>query len=180
MGKKWKTFGIVILAMAILLAVFDIAVWIMHEVSWERQMSVYRRANAEGYKEDYTVCSRQENVVIDEQEYLCFYAHRTMILDGDYSEYLLVSIDDSFEDLVPDENEDLEILAKEVESLYDIEGKDYTRIDVYQIDRCRSVNLDAWFWRAFMITIVVLPIEFVLGIIWSIHFVVYKVKKGSR
>lgn len=65
--------------------------------------------------------------------------------------FLLVSKDDQFEDMAPDEEENLEIFAKEIKIVTDSDGQDYTLIEMYRIDKCRSDLSDVWFWRAFMI-----------------------------
>ncbi len=180
MSKKWKRFGMVIVVAAILLAVFDAAVLIHREIEWNEYVSDYREAKKAGYTEDYTICTRQGNVMIDGQEYLCFNAHRHVILDGDYDENLLVSMEDQFEDLFPDEKENLEIFAKEIKKVKGDDGQDYTLIDVYRIDKCRADLSGDWFWRALFITIIVMPVVCVSGIIWLIHFFAYKYKTKRR
>lgn len=176
MSKNWKRFGMIIVVAAILLAIFDIAVLIHREIKWNEYVAVSQEAKKAGYTEDYTICTRQENVVIDGREYLCFNAHRHMILDGDYDENLLVSKEDQFEDMVPDEKENLEIFAKEIKRVKGDDGQDYTLIEVYRIDRCRPDFSGDWFWRALLITVIVMPVVCVSGIIWLIHFFVYKYK----
>lgn len=52
--------------------------------------------------------------------------------------FLLVSKDDQFEDMAPDEEENLEIFAKEIKIVTDSDEQDYTLIEVYRIDKCRS------------------------------------------
>lgn len=178
MSKRWKKFGIIILAVAVLLAIFDIVVFTTDKIMSNKRVSVYREAEKAGYDEAYTICSRQGDIVIDGQAYLCFNAHRHAILDGDYDEDLIVSKDDKFEDEHPYQKENLEIFAKEIKRVTDNYGNDYTLIDVYRIDKCRTENIDAWFWNALLISIVVLPIELVLGIIWVIHFIVYKKRQN--
>ena len=152
-----------------MLVFFDLLVWITGEIQWNQRHTVYREAKEAGYTEDYTICSRQGSVEIDGHDYLSFRARRHVVVDGDYQENLLVSKEDQFEDTVLEQEENLEIFAKKVKSTTGPDGEPYTVIDIYRIDNYGVAHSDAWFWRAFMLTIIVAPIVFVLGMVWLVR-----------
>lgn len=179
MGNKslsmpWKVFGYIILAVIAILIVFDGTVWIAYEIQWNKYAENYREARENGFSDSYDVCSRQGSIVIDGEEYLLFEAHRDAFLDGDYYENLIVSASDEYEDKRPDSNDNLEIFAKKLEYVEHANQEIYTHIDVYMIDLCRQRVSGDWAWRALGITIIAVPVILVAGLVWLIHYIIYK------
>ena len=181
MRKGWKVFGIIILALTAALILFDMTVWIVYKIESNQRREIFFEAREAGYPNCYTICERQENIVIDGNEYLVFHAHRPVIIDGDYHEDLVASPDDEFEDLCPDENENLELWAKELDYVRDESTQNsYTYIDLYRVSRHEVGIAGDWCWRAIGVTILVVPVIFVTGLVWLIHFVWYRWKKSSE
>ncbi|MBQ9934777.1 MAG: hypothetical protein IJO70_02925 [Lachnospiraceae bacterium] len=180
LSKPWKIFGCIILAVIAVLIVFDFTVWIVYKIQWNKYTEIYREAREAGYPDGYDICTRQGNIVIDGKEYLLFEAHREVWLDGDYYENLIVSVDDEYDDKYPDSIDNLEIFAKKLEYVADTNQERYTLIDVYMIDLCRQRVSGDWCWRALGVTIIVAPVILVAGLVWLIHFVLYKRKLKAK
>lgn len=179
LNKPWKIYGYMLLALLAALVVFDATVMIVYEIQWDKYVENSREAREAGYPNSYDICSRQGNIVIDGEKYMLFEAHRDAILDGDYNEKLIVSMEDDFVDKYPEKEGNLEIFAKELGFVYDGNQERYTIIDVYMVDLCREGISGDWVWNALGITIITVPILFAAGIVWLIGFVIYK-RKGKR
>ena len=173
-SKSWKVFGDVILIVLVLLVIFDITVWAVYKVQRNKYTHTLRQAREAGYYDSYDVCTRQDNLIIDGKEYVFFEAHREVILDGDYYENLIVSVEDEYIDKYPDEKGNLEIYAKELGFVYDSGQERYTIIDIYMIDLCREQISSTWCWRAFGVSIIVGPIILIAGLVWLIGLIVHK------
>ena len=173
-SKPWKIFGYIILVVIAVLIVFDATVWIVYEIQWNKYSENYREAREAGYPDSYDICTRYGNIVIDGREYLLFEAHRDVWLDGDYYENLIVSVDDEYVDKYPDKNDNLEIFAKKLGYVDDSNQERYTILDIYQIDLCRQRVSGDWCWRALSVTIIAAPIILVAGLVWLIHFIIFK------
>lgn len=175
-SKPWKIFGYVILTISVLLVIFDITVWAVYKVQRNKYTHNSREARAAGYYDSYDICTRQDNLVIDGKEYVFFEAHREVILDGDYYENLIVSVEDEYIDKYPDEKGNLKIYAKELGFVYDSEQERYTIIDIYKIDLCREQISSDWCWRALGVTMIAGPIILIAGLVWLIGLIVHKKK----
>lgn len=174
LSKPWKIFGYIIIAVIAALIAFDATVWIVYEIQWNEYSENLFEARDAGYPDSYDICTRQGSIVIDNKEYLLFEAHREAFLDGDYYENLIVYIDDEYVDKYPDNKGNLEIFAKELGYVGDINQERYTLIDVYMIDLCRQRVSGDWAWRALGITIIAVPVILVAGLVWLLHYIVYK------
>ncbi|MBE5945322.1 MAG: hypothetical protein E7259_00115 [Lachnospiraceae bacterium] len=177
--KPWKIFGYIILVALAFLIVFDVTVWIVYEVQWDKYVEASAQARESGYSNGYDVCSRQGNIIIDGKEYVYFEAHREVMLDGDYYENLIVATDDVYNDKCPDKNDNLEIFANEIGYINDSNGVSYTVLDIYQIDKCRQKISGDLAWKALFITIFSAPIILIAGLVWLIHFFVLKLKSNN-
>lgn len=173
-SKSWKVFGYVILIVLALLVIFDITVWAVYKVQRSKYTHALREAREAGYYDSYDVCTRQDDLIIDGKEYVFFEAHREVILDGDYYENLLVSVEDEYIDKYPDEKGNLEIYAKELGFVYDSGQECYTVIDIYMIDLCREQISSDLCWRALFVTIIAGPIILIAGLVWLIGLIVHK------
>lgn len=176
LSKPWKIFGYIILVVLAILIVFDATVWIVYKIQWNKYVANSREAREAGYPNGYNICSRQGSIVIDGKEYIFFEAHRKAILDGDYYENLIVSVDDEYVDKYPDSNDNLEIFAKKLEYVDHTDQERYTLIDVYMIDLCRQRISGDWALRALVVTIIAVPVILVAGVVWFIGYVVHKKK----
>ena len=174
LNKPWKIYGYIILAVLATLIIFDATVWIVYEIQWNKSVANSREAREAGYSNSYDICSRQGDITIEGKEYILFEAHRKVFLDGDYYENLIVSVDDEYEDKCPDSKGNLEIFAKKLGYVDYSNQERYTIIDIYQIDLCRQRVLGDWCWRALFITIIAAPILLVAGLVWLIHFIIFK------
>lgn len=175
-SKPWKIFGYVILILLAVLVIFDITIWIVYKVHWNKYTQTLNDARAAGYYDSYDICTRQDNLIVDGKEYVFFEAHREVILDGDYYENLIVSVEDEYIDKYPDEKGNLKIYAKELGFVYDSKQERYTIIDIYMIDLCRTQISSDWCWRAFVVTIIMGPIILIAGLVWFIGLIVHKKK----
>lgn len=180
LSKPWKIFGYIILALIAVLIIFDATVWIVYELQWKKYVANSMEAREAGYSDSYDICRRQGTIVINGNEYLLFEAHREVWLDGDYYENLIVSVDDEYDDKYPDSKDNLEIFAKKLEYVDDSNQERYTLIDVYMIDLCRQRVTGDWCWRAIGVTIIAAPVILVAGLVWLIHFIVYKKKCKAK
>lgn len=174
LSKPWRIFGYIILVVLAILIVFDATVWIVYKIQWNKYVANSREAREAGYPNGYNICSRQGSIVIDGKEYILFEAHRKAILDGDYYENLIVSVDDEYEDKYPDRKGNLEIFAKKLGYVDDSNEERYTILDIYQIDLCRQRVSGDWCWRALLVTIIAAPILLVSGLVWLIYFIIFK------
>ena len=165
----WKYFFRVIVFIFATVAAFDVIVFTWHEYNWHLFYEELDAAEAAGYDEEYSVCSREEDILFDGKVYTHFHAYRSMILDGDYHEDLLVKSDSQYLDKVPDQDGDLIIFAKEVSSYHDLDGTSYTFIEIYSI--CDYTMDDAGRWPviAILVTVLAVFIEVILVIIFIIH-----------
>lgn len=178
LSGPWKIYGYIILVALAILIVFDVTVWIVYKVQWNKYAHNGQEAREAGYPDSYDICTRQGRIVIDGKEYIFFEAHREVILDGDYYENLIVSVDDEYIDKYPDEKGNLEIFAKELGYVYDSSQERYTIIDIYKIDLCRQLTSGDWCFRALGVTIIVVPIVMVASLVWFIGFIIHKRKYG--
>lgn len=165
----WKYFFRIIVLIFLAVAALDVTVWAWYEHIWHQFYKESTAAESAGYDEEYSICSREEEILFDGEVYTHFHAYRPMILDGAYHEDLLVKSDSQYLDKAPGQDEDLLLFAKEVSSYNDLHGTSYTFIEIYSVCDYTLDDMRQWPFIAILVTILAGFIEVILVIIFIIH-----------
>lgn len=172
---KHRSFKFYIVIAMIMVAVVG---YIVHAVKrydysqrHDRYMIEAHEAKQAGYEEAYTVCSREENVVIDGIEYLHFHAFRQVMIDGNYSEHLLASKDKAFLDKAIGQDEQLIVFGKRKGSCEVDQGDYYTMIEIYSVCNYELGKADDTLFDSIRCEVVSILIELVLGILLIISMI---------
>lgn len=173
----WKIYKLIMLFVIIAVVVFDVTASVVHNHFWNEYYLERKEAVEAGYDKEYTVCSREENVVLDSVEYLHFHAFRPMVIDGSYNEELLVRCDSEYLDKAPNKTEGLILFGKKESFYNDLRGTSYTLIELYSV--CDyPLNYDAKVF-GFFNAVIVTCFGIILEIILIFTFVALKSIKGA-
>lgn len=143
----------IMLLIVIAIVIFDATVWMQYQYHWNKLQNEAGKAKAAGYEKEYSICSRENSVTLDGIEFDCFHAFRSMPLDGNYNEMLLVEKSHLYMDKVPREKEGLVIFAKPVSYYEDNHGASYTILDIYSVCKYSMKASEHWVRIAFLATI---------------------------
>lgn len=167
------------LVVFIIVVSFDLLAIIMHNIRWSNYCSEQREANDAGYENEYTICSKENNVLINGVEYMYFHAHRDAILDGDYNEDILVRYNSEYLDKTSGRTEELILFGNKLSTYNDIAGTRYTIIELYSIcDYITGDNTFFGFFNALIVTALGFVFEIALILVYVIHKIIVGVNKN--
>lgn len=157
----------------IIVVSFDMIAIIMHNIRWSDYCSELMEAKDAGYEKEYTICSRENNVVINGVEYMYFHAHRDAYLDGDYDEDILVKYNSEYLDKTSGGTEELILFGNKLSTYSDTDGTSYIIIELYSIcDHITGDNTFFGFFNALIVTTIGFVIELALILVYVIHKII--------
>ncbi len=165
----WKKFWGIMVIIFVVAAALNIFAWGSYNYAWSRFREEEVEADKAGYEESYFVCSREENVIVNGEDYVHFHAHRSAFLDGDYDEELLMPSALTYLDKAPAQQDGLVLFAKEVSSLETEQGEDYTVIHIYSLCEYALTKREHLISIAFIVAVIAGFVEIVLVFIFAIH-----------
>lgn len=173
---KHRSFKFYVVIAMIVVAVVAYIVHVIKRYDYSQRFDRYRaeahEAKQAGYEQEYAVCSREENVIIDGIEYLHFHAFRKVMIDGNYSEHLLASKDKAFLDKAIGQDEQLIVFGKR-NGFYDVkQGKHYTMIEIYSVCNYDLGKADSTLFDSIRCEVISILIELVLGILLIISMII--------
>lgn len=169
-----------ILALILALLIFSIvavyaAYSIRHELIWKNYYAAKTEAVSNGYDDEYSVCTKENDVLAHGVKYSCYRAYRKMILDSDYVEYILVSPEDEYKD-ISEGDESLIVFGKKLDYIEAEDGKHYTLIDAYSVEDFPTANENALFKLVIIYSLICAAVVLLLFILLIILIICYRRK----
>ena len=168
--KGWKILAAVIFGLLILMGVLWFAAITIDRSFAEKNTRIGLEAGKAGYDEKYFPCEILDNVVIDGKEYICAHAFRSVVVDGNYSEYIIFDAGSVYKDEAEGGKTSLTICGKRL----GYSGK-YTVIEPYGIYPYYDAG-SIWYMISAVIMIGI--VDAVLFVVLAGYFAVHIIRRS--
>lgn len=165
----WKTPLCIMAFIFLAVTVLNIFAWSNYGYMWNGFCSEQAKARKLGYEKSFFICSREENISLNGENYVHFHAYHPAFLDGAYEEELLMPSSFTYLDKVPEQQDGLVIFAKEVSSFDVNQGENYKIINIYSVCDYALAKSKKFIRIVLNVTIISGVLEILLVFILAIH-----------
>ncbi len=151
---------------------FDIGAWMRSSQKEAAYQNEKQAAQAAGYEEQFSVCTRKDPLQIDGVAYQSFSAYKADAGEGEYRANLLVDAKAEYADNAEGQKENLILFGKTRDTVTEGDVQ-YQVLELYSVCDYLALNDNGWGIRALVITIFVgflelmMMMSLMLFTVWS-------------